>query len=259
MGDARVSAFLAQKIGLNLRLLGKTIVFVPNIQAANSLAGLLYDQFPDHRGKVATVQSKMEELQVPGQASASVHEVLDRFRRLGDQPSVLVNVDMLTEGFDDPKVRTVVLARLTLSTNRFWQMIGRGTRGPATRPSGTPDCNVIDPVKLTRLYDYFAGYQPSFSSESDVEFEDLEEKGGGEDGTSPTVPYVHDPRTRAPARTRSTRSSRGFTARLLLPCGISFKARQSRRRRRSTSRSGRRSRSRMGMPSFVPRTVSSMR
>ncbi len=55
----------------------------------------------------------MGELRIPRQDEASPHEVLARFRRLGDEPSILVNVNMLTEGFDDPKVRTVVLARLT--------------------------------------------------------------------------------------------------------------------------------------------------
>ena len=193
MADPRVIAFLARKIGENLRLLGKTIVFVPNIDAANRMAGLLYETFPSHRGKVAAVHSKMDELEVPGQGRASVHEILDRFRRLGAEPSVLVNVDMLTEGFDDPKVRSVVLARLTLSTNRFWQMIGRGTRGPATRPPGTPDCFVIDPVKLTRVYDYFAGYEPSLSRDTDVEFEELEDKGAGQDRISPKVPHVVRP------------------------------------------------------------------
>src|SRR4029077_16153887 len=98
---------------------------------------------------------------------ASVHEVLERFQKRGAKPSILVNVDMLTEGFDDPLIRSVVLARLTLSTNRFWQMIGGGTRGPATK--GTPGCNVIDPVKLTRLYDYFGDYQPSFSRDDDLD------------------------------------------------------------------------------------------
>lgn len=193
MADPRVVAFLSQKLGKNLNLLGKTVAFVPNIDAANRMAGLLYDNFPALRGRVAAVHSKMHELRVPGQDEASVHQVLDRFRRLGDQPSILVNVEMLTEGFDDPKVRTVMLARLTLSTNRFWQMIGRGTRGPATKPPGTSECNVIDPLKLTRLYNYFAGYQPTFSSDKEIEFEELEEKGGGQDAVSPVVPQVVRP------------------------------------------------------------------
>jgi uncharacterized tellurite resistance protein B-like protein len=90
---------------------------------------------------------------------------------------------MLTEGFDDPKVQTVVLAKLTLSTNRFWQMIGRGTRG--VRAGGTLDCNVIDPIKLVRLYDYFGGYQPSVAGAGGVE-----DDPSGPDDLKPNVPVI---------------------------------------------------------------------
>jgi tellurite resistance protein len=69
-----------------------------------------------------------------------------------------------------------VLARLTLSANRFWQMIGRGTRGE--KVGGTKFCYVVDPIKLTRLYDYFKGYQPSFDGRQQ---EELEEREAGDD------------------------------------------------------------------------------
>ena len=182
--------FAAQKLGRNINALGKTIVFVPNITAANRMAATLYERFPDLRGRVAAVHSRMEELRVPGQDATSVHGVLERFKALEAQPSVLVNVEMLTEGFDDPMIQTVMLARLTLSTNRFWQMIGRGTRGPAAK--GTTICNVIDPIKLVRLYGYFSGYQPSFSQRDDIELEDDEEK-SGQDRIPPHVPMVRLP------------------------------------------------------------------
>lgn len=42
--------------------------------------------------------------------------------------SILVNVGVFTEGFDEPGVQTVVLARPTTSRALFAQMIGRGTR-----------------------------------------------------------------------------------------------------------------------------------
>ena len=105
---------------------------------------------------------------------------------------MLVNVDMLTEGFDDPKINSVVLARLTLSTNRFWQMIGRGTRGPAVY--GTHDCIVIDPVKLVRLYDYFNGYQPSFAKGGAVvAAEEDDETEPGEGALDPEVAAISLP------------------------------------------------------------------
>lgn len=191
LGHPRIVAFVAQKIGAAIDVLGKTIVFVPNIEAANRMAAELYERFPGLRGRVAAVHSRMSELRVPGQSEATVHEVLDRFRRLESAPSIMINVDMLTEGFDDPKIRSVVLARLTLSTNRFWQMIGRGTRGPASK--GTHDCYVIDPVKLVRVYNYFGGYQPSFVRDDHIEYEDLDSDEGGLEPLEPRVPAVELP------------------------------------------------------------------
>src|SRR6185503_920850 len=40
----------------------------------------------------------------------------------------LVNCEVLTEGFDDPGIECVVLARPTMSVALLIQMIGRGTR-----------------------------------------------------------------------------------------------------------------------------------
>lgn len=160
MTHPKVLKFFAEKLGRHIDTLGKTIVFVPTIEAANHLVELLGNQ-ASLKGRVAAVHSQVEDLAalLPNQADLSVPEILSSFRERRDQPCILVNVDMLTEGFDDPKVLTVFIARLTLSTNRFWQMIGRGTRGPAS--GGTLTCNVIDPIKLSRLYDYAAGYQPT--------------------------------------------------------------------------------------------------
>jgi superfamily II DNA or RNA helicase len=46
------------------------------------------------------------------------------------QPAVLVNVEMLTEGFDAPHTRTVFIARPTRSEGLLMQMVGRALRGP---------------------------------------------------------------------------------------------------------------------------------
>ena len=55
---------------------------------------------------------------------------------------VLCNYDILTQGFDAPKVDAIVLARDTGSYVLRQQMIGRGLRGP--RNGGTPECRVVD-------------------------------------------------------------------------------------------------------------------
>jgi ATP-dependent helicase IRC3 len=53
----------------------------------------------------------------------------DTLRRFGDgKLSVLTNCNVLTEGFDEPRVDCVVMARPTRSQLLYAQMVGRGTR-----------------------------------------------------------------------------------------------------------------------------------
>lgn len=58
---------------------------------------------------------------------------------------VVTNCMTLTEGFDAPQIRTVLLARPTKSSSLFLQMIGRGTR----IAEGKSEVNVIDFVDNT--------------------------------------------------------------------------------------------------------------
>ena len=53
---------------------------------------------------------------------------------------ILVNVDITSEGFDEPSVSAIVLAAPTQSPGRYVQRVGRGTR----RAPGKVDCVVID-------------------------------------------------------------------------------------------------------------------
>jgi len=55
---------------------------------------------------------------------------------------ILVNCDLLTQGFDAPKVRALYVARPTFSPNRYIQMVGRGLRGPLN--GGTAECLVVN-------------------------------------------------------------------------------------------------------------------
>jgi len=55
---------------------------------------------------------------------------------------VLVNCDLLTQGFDAPKVRALYIARPTFSPNRYLQMVGRGLRGP--RNGGKDRCLIVN-------------------------------------------------------------------------------------------------------------------
>ncbi len=55
---------------------------------------------------------------------------------------VLCNCEVLTTGFDAPRVTHVVMARPTVSQVLYEQMVGRGLRGP--RFGGTAECVVLD-------------------------------------------------------------------------------------------------------------------
>ncbi len=57
---------------------------------------------------------------------------------------VLCNCEVLTTGFDAPRVTHIVIARPTVSRVLWEQMIGRGMRGP--KFGGTPHCIVYDCV-----------------------------------------------------------------------------------------------------------------
>ncbi|MCG7578802.1 DEAD/DEAH box helicase [Mycolicibacterium sp. OfavD-34-C] len=60
--------------------------------------------------------------------TAERRRLIERFRA-GDV-RVLTNYNVLSQGFDAPKVGAVYVARPTFSPNRYQQMIGRGLRGP---------------------------------------------------------------------------------------------------------------------------------
>ncbi len=68
------------------------------------------------------------------------HHTIAQFRR-GDL-RVLFNVEVLTTGFDAPRVNTIVMCRPTLSRVLYEQMVGRGMRGP--KMGGTEWCEITD-------------------------------------------------------------------------------------------------------------------
>jgi superfamily II DNA or RNA helicase len=55
---------------------------------------------------------------------------------------VLTNFNVLTAGFDAPKVRALYIARPTYSVNMYQQMVGRGLRGPQN--GGTDRCLLVN-------------------------------------------------------------------------------------------------------------------
>lgn len=71
---------------------------------------------------------------------------------------VLCNCEVLTTGFDAPRVTHVVVARPTVSRVLYEQIIGRGLRGPEF--GGTESCVILD------CEDNFRGDRPPLGYES---------------------------------------------------------------------------------------------
>ncbi|MCZ9347937.1 DEAD/DEAH box helicase [Streptomyces sp. TRM76130] len=104
---------------------------------------LLFATSVDHAKYLA---AKLNDRGISAAAVDSSTSAQDRRRRIEDFRSgrlrVLTNYGVLTQGFDAPATRVVVVARPVYSTNVYQQMIGRGLRGP--RNGGKDICLILD-------------------------------------------------------------------------------------------------------------------
>ena len=104
------------------------LVFATSVEHAQTVAALL-----TLRGISARSVSGRTE-------GADRHQAIEGFRR--GEIRVLVNYNVLTEGFDAPQTRAIVVARPVYSPNRYFQMIGRGLRGPLN--GGDERCLILN-------------------------------------------------------------------------------------------------------------------
>lgn len=93
---------------------GPTIIFAADIVHARALS----EEF----------QRRGIEADYVDHTRKDAHHVMERYRAQ-KTPQVLINVEMLTEGFDAPHTRTVFIARPTRSESLVMQMVGRALRG----------------------------------------------------------------------------------------------------------------------------------
>jgi hypothetical protein len=105
----------------------KALVFCVNVSHAESLHEAFLDG--NIRSSIVTGKTPKKERK----------ESLRRFCK-GDY-SVMCNCGVLTEGFDDPEVSCIVMARPTDSSALYTQIIGRGTR---LKEGPQKDCLVLD-------------------------------------------------------------------------------------------------------------------
>jgi superfamily II DNA or RNA helicase len=110
----------------------KTLVFTPTVDLAQHVA----DEFLHHGIPAAMVSG-----------ATPLDERRSILRRFSDgELQVLANCAVLTEGYDEPSVRCVVIARPTKSRALYVQMVGRGTRPYPEKD----DCLVLDVVGASR-------------------------------------------------------------------------------------------------------------
>ena len=113
----------------------KGIVFVPTVAMAEEFASAFLSE--GITAEMLSGETPMDERR----------DLLRRFRR-GDV-QVVTNCGVLTEGYDEPSVDCIVVARPTKSKTLYVQMLGRGTR----RFPGKADCLVLDIAGATARHD----------------------------------------------------------------------------------------------------------
>lgn len=112
----------------------RTLVFTPTIETAVQTA----QAFQNAGIRAASVSGDV-----------NIDERRERLARFSSgELEVVTNCAVLTEGYDEPRVDCVVVARPTRSRALYAQMIGRGTR---RHPEKT-DCLVLDVVGASALH-----------------------------------------------------------------------------------------------------------
>jgi len=106
----------------------KTLIFSINIEHSKQIEHILNEKNISCR-------------HIDGKMNSSLrNSILSSFRN--NEISILCNCQLLTEGFDEPSIDGIIIARPTKSRALFNQMIGRGLR----RSPGKKNCKIIDIV-----------------------------------------------------------------------------------------------------------------
>ena len=105
-----------------------TLVFAISVENAQTIAALL-----NRRGiRSRAVSGKTE--------PAARRRIIEEFR--SGKIKTLVNYAVFREGFDAPRTRAIIVARPVYSPNLYFQMIGRGLRGP--KNGGSHRCLILN-------------------------------------------------------------------------------------------------------------------
>jgi superfamily II DNA or RNA helicase len=145
----------------------KTLIFNSGIESSRAV----YDLFRKQNYPIRHLDSTFSE--------GDRKEILEWFKVTPG--AVLTSVGILTTGFDEPTVETIILNRATRSLTLYHQMIGRGSR----RLSNKDTFQVIDLGNNVRRFGYWQDYidwndafnfpdrflESRLSEEDDIQFE----------------------------------------------------------------------------------------
>ena len=134
MIEAKAPALIAEKVS-KFASNRKTIIFCPNVDLSHKVAKCCQDLGLAAQAIDGTLDSQTRK------------EILQRFE--AGSLSVLVNCNLLCEGFDCPRVDAIVMARPTKSKSLYMQCLGRGTRLHPDKAN----CLIIDLIGCTTSFD----------------------------------------------------------------------------------------------------------
>ena len=116
----------------------KTILYAVSVNHARKLKGLFDEQGIPTGIVLGSTDQKQEER----------NKAIAEFR--DSSLEVLINVAVVTEGFDVPEASCIVITRPTLSLALFMQMVGRGLRSK----DGGGDCLILDLADNTKAHGF---------------------------------------------------------------------------------------------------------
>lgn len=120
---AKINSLL-DPTNLNSGAYNKCMVFVKSIEVGVEIVNLL-QEVEEIDGKMVVV--KENAVIVHSKLKIKERDLAIERYQTGECP-VIVNVGILTVGFDDPETDSIVLARNTMSLRLYMQILGRGTR-----------------------------------------------------------------------------------------------------------------------------------
>lgn len=98
--------------------IGKTIIFAKNHRHAELILEVFNREYPYLNGYARVIDNYLKYAQ----------SAIDEFSDAKKLPQIAISVDMLDTGIDIPEILNLVIFKPVLSSAKFWQMIGRGTR-----------------------------------------------------------------------------------------------------------------------------------